>query len=405
MQVPYLNTNYTRTFVNSKKLELTISNSVIQSNIRQVERRGIFVKSSTDVSVLVVTSYNQRNADARETFLALPKSLLSDSYIVSSYNTTHSWNSEFLIVASEKATTVNISNSRTNQSPTTPITMNTLDTYLFNSRQDLSGTIISSDKPIAVFSGHEAAGVRCNYNHYFVDQNLPTKFYDHTFLVPPLPPKSSYVVRIYGLEPYTHFKYNFSARNEIVTLAKPGEVYEIFHNYTPVAITSDKPVQVMIYSTCYYFERNHIGGSTMSIIPSINQYDNVYHFTIPSLFSDTDHYLAIMTNDVNISKDLRLDGQNNWWKTNEYNLTASGDNYFVYIYRIQPGTYKLETLNGQRFGAIAYGYGRSDDIAYSNILGLKVGGIVTSYMIHTQIKTNCNFAMNVYILIHSKHNK
>ncbi|XP_045189859.2 uncharacterized protein LOC123547109 isoform X2 [Mercenaria mercenaria] len=366
--VPYLRINATMSFTGHFKY--SISNSIIQSSSNTVENRGIYVTSDIDVSLVVITSPNGNYYDASESFMIMPTSMLSSSYIISSYTigVAGSWDSNFLILATENDTALTVTNNKVvGQSPLS-LSMNAMDTYLYDSRDDLSDTLVRSNKPIAVFSGHEATGAPhgCNRNHYQSEQLLPTSMFGREFIVPPMLSRSGYTVRVYGAEPNTIIYYTLSSRNEKRQLGFPGH-YEInVSGDKPLHIYSNNPVQVMLYSIC------SPDGTSMTIVPATQQYQSTYFFTVSSAFSDVDNYIAIMASKINNMDGLRIGGQRMRGLVQSYNMSLSVGSYIVNIYKVYAGVYKLEHVNGLRFGALQFGFGGSNHKAYSNVLGLGI---------------------------------
>ncbi|XP_053406533.1 CUB and sushi domain-containing protein 1-like [Mercenaria mercenaria] len=369
IQVPHLQINTTSRF--NGNFEFNLPKSIIQSTNNTVEHRGIRVKTDVDISLLVSTS---GSSDVYETFLALPTTILSSSYIISSYTTTtyyKSFNSNFLIVATEPNTTVSLTSTHLGQFSQS-VSMNQYDTCLYGSVQDVSGITIRSNKAIAVFSGHEATGVpyNCAYGRYLVEQLLPIKMFGHEFIVPPVAPKSGFVVRIYSAEQNTTLHYINSTSYGREVLREPDRFYELLCANEPIKIQSDKPVQVVLYSTCYsYNSTSKLGDSFMTIIPAIQQYKNTYHFTMPSLFGGYG-YLAITANTSHMTTGLRLDGQLIHDQIYRYDASPLRGNYSVRIYNVTAGVHTLENVNGTLFGAWQYGFAMGSDGAYGTIVGM-----------------------------------
>jgi hypothetical protein len=128
-------------------------------NYDAVEDFGIHVTSSQPVSVYAM-DYTKDGLSAA--FTAYPTNLLGTNYCVMSFPSY----SQFAIVATADNTTVNITPSPTADLEGSlwmnPITLQKGQTYLIDSANygdDVTGTWIKSDKPIAVFSGAYYADV------------------------------------------------------------------------------------------------------------------------------------------------------------------------------------------------------------------------------------------------------
>jgi len=168
-----------------------------------------------------VTVYAHSQAvTTSDAFLVLPTDVLGREYIILSYNSDgsgytsgypsmfylngSSTPSQFLIVASEDNTTVTISPStetyRHGRAPFT-VNLNKGQVYLVqakitetNLRSDLTGTIVESDKPIAIFSGQQRALVpvgnaNLESRDYIAEQMLPVNTWgQNAYVIPYVTP-------------------------------------------------------------------------------------------------------------------------------------------------------------------------------------------------------------------------
>ncbi len=180
--------------------------------------------------------------------------------------------SVILLVACENETVVKFNSST--------ITLNSMETYLIASdTNDLTGTRITSSKPLSVFSGSDCANVPqdINYCDHLVEQVPPTVTWGSKFLVASLEGRSS-GERIRVL----------SARaasvavncNTVVSVSEfqlqSGGSFREFE--IPInsfcSIESTSPVLVAQYA--YGGESDGVGDPFMMIIPPIEQFTNNY---------------------------------------------------------------------------------------------------------------------------------
>ncbi|XP_053388870.1 IgGFc-binding protein-like [Mercenaria mercenaria] len=366
--IPHLGINTTRSF--NQSLDYEVTGDTITKINATVERKGIHV--TTDVDVTLVVLKHPRNTV--EGFLSLPATMLSTEYVIASYDSHNDkrYLSNFLIVSAHDNTDIEIHENNSIYS----VSMNHLDTYLFRGYNDLSGVVVRSNKPIAVFSGHESAQVPkpCFDGEYLVEQLLPVKHFAYEFIVPPIPLRSGYVVRVYSSVQNTTFTYSNATNSKTISLAKAGDFLEILSDNNPMYVLADKPVQVMMYATCLPHNNTARGDIFMTIVPSVTQFTNSYHFTVKALYGFT-HYLAITTRTEFISG-LRINDHAMGNLFHTYNVSHAYLTFNVNVYKMTGGVYHLQHEQGKTFGAIQCGFG--SNFAYGYPLGIntsKDGGL------------------------------
>ncbi len=156
-----------------------------------VEAKGVLVVSNDPVSVQVV-SYKGGSTDG---YLALPTNVLGTEYRVMSHGSAivSTAFSEFVVVASQDATTVTVTPfvSAGVHAAGTPYTvsLNAGETYQLqgDALLDLTGTQVSADQPVALFSGHSCGNVPSNvgYCDYLVEQLPPVGSWGYDFVTVP----------------------------------------------------------------------------------------------------------------------------------------------------------------------------------------------------------------------------
>ncbi|XP_060560294.1 uncharacterized protein LOC132720230 isoform X2 [Ruditapes philippinarum] len=360
--IPHLGINTTRSF--NQNLEYKVTGDTITKVNTTVEHKGIHVTTDVDVTLTVM----KYPASSWEGFVALPSSMLSSEYIISSSYSLRgsSYNSNFLVLAVHDNTSFNVDIDNS----TLRVTLNRLDTYLVRRLNDLSGADVFSNKPVAVFSGHEAgtSQTTCGVSlEYLVEQLLPTKHFAQEFIVPPVPPKSQYVVRIYSSSQNTSITIHNKTKQSRQLLLKAGDFHEILSGNNSMYVSANKPVQVMLYSTCYYDA--NIGNGFMSIVPAINQYRNSYHFSVMATNENFTHYLTIIAKTEDISG-LRINGNQMGNIFHSYVTYANNETFTVNVYKLSAGEYHLYHVTGRTFGAIQYGF--FSRFAYGYPLGMEV---------------------------------
>jgi len=191
------------------EIQLTLDPAVVLTSNESVEAKGIHVTALAPISVHVVSE----NATSADGYLALPTAGLGTNYYVMSYASTRYAGSEFAVVATQNSTTVTITPSAAGSSKpagtTFTILLNAGETYQFQNpaNADMTGTNLSSDKPVAVFSGHRCADVPSGvgYCDYLVEQLADVSLWGKTFHTSPFSGRSRYTVRVISSQDGTTF--------------------------------------------------------------------------------------------------------------------------------------------------------------------------------------------------------
>ena len=163
-------------------------------------------------------------------------------------------------------------------------------------RHDLSGTLISSNKKIAVFSGNVRTNIEPGLvsRDHVVDEIPPVNSWGREFITVPFPGRTvgdyfkivssldSTVVRVRGIEP------------EVFTIERAGQwILLRIPSYTCSYITADKPILVAQFSLSQQMvsEKDGKGDPCMTIVPAMNASLLIFlfsvHFLVDCFFSNT----------------------------------------------------------------------------------------------------------------------
>lgn len=292
--------------------------------------KGILVRATDPTKLLTVYGINNAPVSA-DTFLALPchsYPVVIYRYFVFSANTissTGSLRSRFLIVACEDNTWVNIRPSQeivayadltgspvpilVSAGEAATLIMNHLHTAQFNSINDLTGTIIESDKPISVFVGHQCGQVptgRTACDH-LVEQIPPDATWGTQFFVVPLDVRES--GERYRIGTVTDNNQvtvtcttegqatprlpmtNTIQSSQYVEFDTIGDALDgVTSSYRRdfCCIETTKPAIVMMYSKGHSLDEISLlgvagaqGDPFMLLVPPVSQYSNDYTITVP----------------------------------------------------------------------------------------------------------------------------
>jgi len=345
------------TTVGLPNVELSASDSI--------ENKGVHVTANDTVTV-----YGWNHADfSTDAYLSLPTEVLGTEYIILAYdNGGVITGTQFAVVGTENSTTVTIVPSiTTDDHPAGAPYMITLDqgeTYFLQNgvagAEDLSGTVVTSDKPVAVFGSHRCANIPTGYHYcsHIVEQLPPIAVWGESFVTMPLATRSADTVRILGSVDGTMVTVNGSA----LTILNAGE----FHEQTlsiPATITATAPVLVAQYS----HGRDYDGVAAdpfMMLIPPNEQFLTGYAVSTPGS-GFTRNYINILAPDAAVGL-ITVDGT----PVPAGSYTTIGSSGFSGVaYTVTLGTHNLD--GPFPFGVSLYGFGNDDSYGY-------VGGVSSS---------------------------
>ena len=154
-----------------------------------LENKGIHLVSTTNPVNVYALNYRTRSSDVAVIY---PTEALGTDYFAMCYSprytSSNESNSEFLIVATEDNTTVNVTparNYRSGKPANTPfsIQLNKGQSYQVQAgntdaagNEDLTGSPVTSNKPIAFFSGSKASAIRLRVIQIFHTITYLSKF-------------------------------------------------------------------------------------------------------------------------------------------------------------------------------------------------------------------------------------
>lgn len=344
--------------------------SVRVSSSNAVTDQGILVKSPDEIALY---GLNQRSATT-DAFLGLPTDILGTEYRVASFNAIGGRPSQALIVGTQNGTSVTITTSAnatgfTAGVPRT-ISLNRLQTFLIEASagsNDLTGTLVTSDKPVSVFGGHQCGNVpttafACDH---MVEQMTPTSTWGEEVLVVPLEPRNAGdIVRVIAHENATEVRRD----GTLVATLSAGQ----FHEYTQPStsgsrLTTTKPALVAQYS-----KGSSADGVTsdpfMMLIPPVAQYGNNYTLSTPAASPVT------FSNWVNVAVQsgeqggLRLDGAP---IAAVFTAFPGATGYVWAQVPVSVGAHNFShTSPIVSFGAFAYGWASFDSYGYPGGLRL-----------------------------------
>ncbi|KAH0631335.1 hypothetical protein JD844_005624 [Phrynosoma platyrhinos] len=116
------------------------------------------------------------------------------------------------------------------------------------SSDDLSGTWVESQKPVAVLTGHSCAQKNTACDHV-VEQLLPVSSWGTTFIVPPLSFQSKYDIVYIVASKSTLLKYQSGLKEDSHSMV-PGQVIQFKIQYPePLYLSANAGIQVLFFFT------------------------------------------------------------------------------------------------------------------------------------------------------------
>jgi hypothetical protein len=387
-RIPF-NTAYTLTANSSLQVKIPWER-VEATGSEEVQGKGINLVSEKPVNVYAL-NWSPNSADVAVIY---PKGSLGKEYFAMCYYPDidltdpfqgNGRNSEFLVVATEDQTEVRITPSRVTdqgkpKDSAFSVFLNRGQVYQVQSENvpdsnlegqgDLTGSYISANHPVALFSGSLSTRVpkgQCCWDHLY-EQIPPLPSWGTEYYLAPLKTReqdryrimashNNTIVQISGREP---FAINRGGFEEIV----------VSHD-DPKRIRANKPVMVVQFSQSRNTDIEYTGGDGdpfMIILNPVNQSKNEVTFVAyksPEL--NLNNYEGITKYFVNIitptseTGNIRLNGQP---VTEEFIPFPEGSYSFVQA-EIETGTNHIKNVNEEKgFLAYVYGFGGVESYGY-----------------------------------------
>lgn len=364
--------------------------------------QSVHVVADQEVSVYAL---NQAQLNS-EAFMVLPTDALGDDYVVMAYKSDTrlsgsmpngiSTPSQFAVVATEDNTVVDITPSAvtmlSNRGERQSVLLNRGQSYLVqidprvDPDGDLSGTLVSASKPVAVFGGHQRSTIPVEFRDELdsrdclVEQMNPIRTWGKSAYVIPLavsPDEEPVGTDLFRV--VTAFDSTVVFVDGIeVGVINTGEVYE-----APLTkashVTSSRPVMVAMFKKTSGRTVNNqvprIGDPFMMLVPPAEQFMKQYRFIniqaneydfiggrpVPRDEIYLEQWLNVLIPTVGIPS-LRLDGA----PVAAQFRPIAGSPYSWAQIRMTDGVHDIQA--DTLFGIYVYGYGRA--VSYGYIGGM-----------------------------------
>ena len=378
-----------------------LPSSLLAATSDGVEDKGIRIVAFEEITVYGLNQKTQTT----DAFLALPTDILEREYLVMSYtslNENFNNTSVFGIVATENGTTITLvpSTPAGTKPAGVPFTIDLDEGQSYQLQvlgpNDLTGTSISSTKPVAVFAGHTCAYVPTDTPacDHMIEQMPPASSFGERFVTTPLANrKAGDIFRILASEDGTNISLIGSAsfsrsftlnRGQFEELDIPSDEYS--------QIVASGPVLVAQYSKGQDSD-GVVSDPFMMLIPPYEQFQNNYTVTTPAE-GFNEHFINLAVPDSQVGKVL-IDGS----PVPASVYTAIGETGFSGAQvSVAAGTHNLG--GALPFGAFMYGFGNYDSYGYPG--GQALGGIANvssiSLTLDPAIPQGENYCLNAAVL-------
>jgi len=307
---------YKVTALNSVSIPLNISKmKIAQSEVG--EYRSVHIRGKKKISV----QYFSSGASSGGAYLGLPSNVLGRKYVVASYNDNpdgigalvggeapSSYDigcGEFVVIGTEYGTSVTITMRSESQGgikagDSKTISLNRGECYLVRSKcssndADISGSIVESNHPVAVISGHSNAALGSVGDHvvesrdFMIEQMIPAEYWDTTgYTGIPFLNASPYTADGVG-DSYRVYSYDTAANivkmngNIDMTSSRlnPREKFDV-EAATSFSSVNNKRFMVVQYDQASQGDKDpHPRPSMMQLVPQ-SRCRKTYHLTVPA---------------------------------------------------------------------------------------------------------------------------
>lgn len=348
--------------------------------------KAILVQASDEILVYGVNKEEYSN----DAFLVYPTDTVGREYYTVSYWPPHI-KTQFAIVGVYDDTFVSIllpSSKNGTQYPlfqydgktwhtgdTLNLTMDRYDTVQFQSKEELTGTHIVSNRRVSVFSGNVRTNVITGKSRdHLAVQLPPVVSWGRKYITVPIPGRSAYdLFRFVASEDNTEVLVD----GKRIFLAKAGDFkQERINSDTYAYVEANKPILTVQIALSQMNESDR-ADPTMIVYPSIEQYGSNYSFatTKYSLGSYDNYFTIIIENQRKDglyfnSKKLDVAAQNASW------MPIPNTNHVATQFLIPEGAHNIYHEDPEMTFA-GFLYGSQDRESYGFAIGMRLSKINT----------------------------
>lgn len=321
--------------------------------------KGLYIEAMDDV---MVVAKNSSGASSDAT-VVIPIAHLGSEYYVLQYHVLNpQYPSQYLIVATEDSTEVELTNvalSSDGGKPHVPYTikLNKGDSYMVQSKRDLTGSRVREvkGKKIAVFCGITCAYVPkyCQSCDHLYEQAIPIENWGHEFAIVPFDTRYKYVVRVLAKEDDTYV--DIDGQRHII--AKAGKFVDLELKEDAHFLTTTRPVMVFQYTIGTRCDKQR-GDPSMVAVRPIESFTG--HTELPAMNTENinRYYATVMVKRADIDK-IKVNGKS---LVGEYKELRYRSEYTYTYVELESGNNTIDCDCEYNF--ISYGLGWYESYAY-----------------------------------------
>lgn len=192
-------------------------------------------------------------------------------------------------------------------------TLHSMETFfVFQPYVDLTGTKITSNRPLTIISGHEASRVPAGINDAdpIVTQLTPTITWGKTFLLAPHAGRSNgQSFKIIATDSNTTANHTcglLGGNTTNITFGANNTHWFFTSSNTYCTIQSDKPIYVASIGVSTNYAGGSYGDPALFTIPPVDQFEYEAQFT--AFTQPTGYYSVVMPNDQYYTGQIKING-------------------------------------------------------------------------------------------------
>ncbi len=354
-----------------------------------ISKNSLHITSDHDISVFVV-SHRPASTDS---YMAIPADLLGTSYMVAGYTEISNLHFSFFptqaaAVATEDSTLLTIHlNGPTNtgfpKGRTIEVPLDRGEVFQIEGSDidssDLTGTTVSSNKPIAFVTGHQCAQVPANVSFcdVLLEMEPPMEDWGREFVLTKLEDKTYYVARVIAGSDRT----DVSIDGKHVATLSSGEFFEDDSLMHDAIVTTSKPALVAQYCPSANFDSLKTGDPFMLFAVPSDRFVMEASSVTP-VGNSFRHYLNIVLRDTS-TRSLTIDGMSAATGRYPFGVTLVSKRTIPHseemVLTLQVPTGRHIVQSTAPFALYAYGFGLHNPIqntgydSYGHACGMRLG--------------------------------